>query len=366
MMKKLGFTKGLLKIVLSASALLALPALYGQTALLRSDYPASYIVQDSDTLWEIAGHFLQDPQQWDEIWQPDVYLDNPDLIYPGDILKISLVGGSPRILLQRGDRDTVSLGPEIREEPLLSAIPAIPLESIENSFTRNRITTQEAYASAPYIVSNVTSNLIIGTGDEVYARGQWPEGTSSFEIYREGRIYMDDEDELPLGVELEYLGFTTITADVGPDLKRILINNSSKEIKVGDRLLVREETRLGATIYPSEPEQQMNGVIVAFLSAESLASQLDTVVIDLGTDDSLEVGNILSIQGEGPYVVDETERERMTFRERVGSSLNPAQLQLPGKEVGTLLVYKTFEQLSYALILNSLEPTHLNDKVVNP
>lgn len=345
---------------------LALPSALAQTSLLKPDYPDSYTVADGDTLWNIAGQFLQDPERWPDVWQPDEFLDNADLIYPGDILSVSIVGGVPRILLTRGARTEVRLGPQVRLQELSSAIPAIPLEAIENSFTRNRIVSQDTFESAPYIVANLGNNLAIGTGDEVYARGVWPVGTTSFEVYRAGRHFMDESGEVELGMELEYLGFASISANESVDLKRMLINNSSKEIRVGDRLLIREQSRIDATIFPTEPAAELSGKIIAFLSNDSMASQLDTVVINLGQQDNLAIGDVLSIQLQGARMVDEVERSRMSFRERFRTMFNRDQLQLPGKEVGTLLVYKTFERLSYAVIISSTEPATLNNLVVSP
>ncbi|HAJ77425.1 MAG TPA: peptidoglycan-binding protein [Gammaproteobacteria bacterium] len=281
--------------LITIAALISLSGVQAQVSLLHSEYPESYTVMEGDTLWNIASQFLREPDRWPEIWRPDPYLDNSDLIYPGDILRVGFVGGAPRILVQRGDRDVERIGPEIRAEELVSAIPAIPLESIENSFTRNRIITRELYNAAAYIVENLGANLIIGTGDEVYARGTWPIGTSSFEIYRAGRGFMDESGEELIGLEAEYLGFATIADEDGPELRRLAINNSSKEIRVGARLLIREESRIGATIFPTEPVSDIAGEVIAFLGGEALASQLDTVVIDLGLQDNLAVGDILSV-----------------------------------------------------------------------
>ncbi len=338
-----------------------------QGGLLRQDRPSSYIVADDDTLWTIASHFLQDPERWPEIWRPDPYLDNADFIYPGDTLLLSYVDGSPRILVQRGDREVEEIGPQMRAQELASAIPAIPLEAIENSFTRNRIVSQEVLEAAPYIVENVAVNLAIATGDEVYVRGDWPAGTTSFEVYRPFREHEDPEDDdILLGVELEYVGFASIAAVESPDLRRVLINNSAKEIRIGDRLLVREESAIGATIFPTEPARSIEGNIVAFLSNETMASQLDTVLINLGLRDNLAVGDVLAISKQGSEMVDQVERERMSFRERMRAIFRGERLQLPGDETGTLLVYRTFESMSYGVILSSLQPIELTDIVITP
>jgi hypothetical protein len=169
-----------------------------------------------------------------------------------------------------------------------------------------------------------------------------------------------------LGLEIEYLGFASITAEIGPDLRRLLINNSSKEIRVGDRLLIREESRIDATIFPTEPSSSMQGRIIGFLSGEAMASQLDTAVVDLGLRDNLAVGDVLVVQKEGPRLIDQVERQRMSFRDRMLAIFRGDRLQLPGEEVGTLLVYKTFEQLSYAVILSSLQPIEIANQVVSP
>tara|TARA_B110000858_G_scaffold89247_1_gene103126 strand:+ start:49035 stop:49469 length:435 start_codon:yes stop_codon:yes gene_type:complete len=144
------------------------------------------------------------------------------------------------------------------------------------------------------------------------------------------------------------------------------VNNGTKEIRAGDHLLIREESSINATIFPAEPSAEMSGQTVAFLGEETLASQLDTVVINLGVDDDLIVGDILSIQKEGTSMRDELEREKMPFKERMRTLLNQERLTIPGNDIGTLLVYKTFDRLSYAVILASTEPVELFNAVVNP
>ena len=344
-----------------------LPQAVAQTALLKRELPESYIVRDGDTLWNIARQFLNDPERWPEIWQPDPYLDNAELIYPGDELRLSYVGGSPRVLVRRGDRDVETLRPMMREQILTSSIPAIPREAIENSFTRNRIVGRELLEAAPYIVSNLGDNLAIATGDEVHVRGNWPEGTTSFEVYRPLREHYDPTDEERLlGVELEYLGFASIVEVESADIRRVLINNSAKEVRVGDRLLVREEAEIGATIFPTEPVREIEGRIIALVSSERLASQLGSVLINLGSRDSVEVGVVFAVSKEDAITVDEIERDRMSFRDRMRAIMNRESLTLPGGELGTLLVYRTFETMSYAVLLSSLEPNSVNARVISP
>ena len=177
---------------------------------------------------------------------------------------------------------------------------------------------------------------------------------------------MNTTEEEVLGIEVEYLGFASIIEIIAPDMRKLIINNGTKEIQVGDRLLIREVSSIDATTFPTEPSADMSGQIVAFLGAESLASQLDTVVINLGNEDNLVVGDILSIQKAGIRMTDEVERVKMPFRERMRTIFNQDRLTIPGNDVGTLLVYKNFDRLSYAVILTSTEPVELFNDVVSP
>jgi len=200
----------------------------------------------------------------------------------------------------------------------------------------------------------------------VYARGNWPTGTSSFEVYREGRQLRAENDESTAVIEAEYLGFATIAETSDDGINKLLINASAKEIRVGDRLLIREQSSIGATIFPTEPASDVSGEIVAFLDAQNYASQLDTVVVDLGLADNLAVGDILSIRKDGAEVVDEIEASKMSFGERFRHLFNPKTTEMPDQEIGTLLVYKTFEDMSYAVILSSSEPAQLMNRVTSP
>ncbi len=378
-MKNLGIGQLVLALALSITGLSPSMSANGQTDLLVNDYPSSYLVQENDSLWNIASQFLQNPERWPEIWQPDEYLDNAELIYPGDRLKLSVLGGTPRIFVQRGDRNVARITPQVREEQLQSALPAIPSKAIATSFTKNRIISQATYDAAPYIVSNIGDNLVIGTGDVIFVRGTFLTGANSFEIYRLGRTYLGDginrnrvfgllgttDEEVP-GLEVEYLGFASIIENLASDIRKMLVNNSSKGIRVGDRLLIREASNIGATIFPTEPAARLSGQIVAFLGAETLASQLDTVVIDLGLEDSLAVGDILSIQQASTQMTDAVETERMSLGERMHTIFSRDSLTMPGNDIGTLLVYKIFEKLSYAVILSSTQPVELHHEVVSP
>ena len=254
----------------------------------------------------------------------------------------------------------------MREIAVTSVIPAIPLEDIQTAFTRNRIVPLETFDSAPYIVSPMSKNLVIGTGDQVYARGDWPAGVTSFEVYREVNTFRDPEDRSNRSVELATVGTATIVGQESDNVRLLDINASAAEIKVGDHLMVGEEIRFDSIIYPTEPGREVSGRVIGMTNTERMASQLDSILIDLGSRDGLEVGNILTVKQSGEQVVDDTDRERKSFFGRIFASAANQTVEMPRQEVGTILIYRIFDNLSYGVILTSSEPARLGDMVVNP
>ena len=329
------------------------------------DYPQTYIVQEGDTIRQIASQFLIDPSQWSDFWLPTPFRDDDSEINAGDVVRVEFINGRARLVAQRGDLQFERIEPQMREIAVTSEIPAIPLEDIQSAFTRNRIIALETFDSAPYIVSPVRENLVIGTGDEVFARGDWPAGVTSFEVYREVDSFRDPEDS-SRAVELATVGTATIVGEESENVKRLQINASAFEIKAGDHLLVGQETRFDAIIYPTEPAGEVSGRVIGMTNTERMASQLDSVLVDVGTRDGLEIGNVLTLKQTGEQVVDDTGRERKSFFGRIFATASNQTLEMPRQEVGTLLVYRVYDNLSYGVILTSSEPTRLGDMVVSP
>jgi len=330
------------------------------------DYPQSYIVREGDTIRQIAGKFLTNPSQWSDFWLPTPFRDDDSEITAGDVVRVEFINGRARLVAQRGDLQFERLEPQMREIAVTSEIPAIPLEDIQSAFTRNRIVSLDTFDSAPYIVSPMSKNLVIGTGDEVYARGDWPTGVTNFEVYREVNTFRDPEDSGSRSVELATVGTATIVGEESDNVMRLAINASASEIKVGDHLLIAEEIRFDSIIYPTEPDQEVSGRVIAMTNTERMASQLDTILIDVGARDGLEVGNVLTVKQSGEQVIDDTDLERKSFFGRIFAKASNQTVEMPRQEVGTILVYRVFDHLSYGVILTSPEPARLGDMVVNP
>jgi len=361
------YFRTIVPVILFGGLLLPINTLYGQvSSVFVRNYPQSYIVQQGDTIPRIASQFLTDPSVWSDFWLSTPYRENDGDIRPGDIIRVEFINGRARLVAQRGDLALERLSPQMREIGVTSEIPEIPLQDIQSSFSSNRIVLQELYEDAPYIISPVKKNLVIGTGDEIYARGNWTADVNSFEIYRQVNTYRDDEGSREQLVELETVGSATVVGQESDNIKRLLVNSSNSEIKVGDHLLLREELRLNSVIYPTSPDRDVEGSVIAMTNTERMASQLDSVLIDVGSRDGLESGDVLAIMQTGEQLVDETDRERKSFFGRLFSTAANEKVELPRHEVGTLLVYRVFDSLSYGVILSSNEPARIGDLVVGP
>ncbi|PCH62918.1 MAG: hypothetical protein COC19_02160 [SAR86 cluster bacterium] len=360
-----GFIMVLAVILLSASHTAS-----AQQSLLLDDYPAQYIVREGDSLNDVASQFLRDPQRWSEIWQADKYLDNADLLYPGDVIRISSIAGKLTVITQRGGRELEKLRPQMRVMGNNNAMPTLPLSSIETLLSKNTIISQQHLDSAAYIVANQDDKLTVGMGDEIFVQGLSNSAPNILSIYREIDEFVstnpEESEPRVLGLQMEYIGKAQLLNWQSDNVSKMRIIQSRREIKVGDRLLTVKSDELPELIIPTEPASKLVGEILSFDGRQSMASSLDTVVIELGEKQGLHRGDILSISRGGASLVDRIGLEELDFRARMAAIFNGQRLQLPGQEIGTVLVYRIFEEVSYGLILSLTEPAKLDYRLVSP
>lgn len=336
--------KTLLGIVAACTfAIIAIAA----EAPFNEDVPDKYTVKKGDTLWDISEFYLRDPWLWPEIWYVNPQIRNPHLIYPGDIISLVYIDGRPRLTLERGRN--VKLSPGVKVLPHAEAIPALPLDIINNFLSRNRIVTQEEVDAAPYVVAGHEKRLLSGVGDDFYARGQFDE-TPAYGLYRIGKPYIDPETEEPLGIRAQDVGSAKLKT-VDGDIGTLLATRTVEEVRVGERLLPHEERRLESTFYPSAPEDTVEGVIMAVEGGISQVGHLDVVAINRGEREGLAPGNVLAIYKQGETVTDSVAKEKIT---------------LPDERGGLLMIFRTFEKMSYGLVLSADRPLAVNDTVKNP
>lgn len=323
-----------------------------QENLLKSDHPTQYTVQLGDTLWDIAGRFLEQPWLWTSIWQENPHIKNPHLIYPGDSIKLIYVEGRPQLIVERG-QTTVKLSPTAREIPLPSAIPTIPLNAINAFITESNILAVGALEQAPYVVSG-DERLIMGAGDSIYVRGLMPDSVIEgklFGIYRKGQLYVDPHTKEVLGIEAKSIGTASFLSQDG-ELSTLVIKNIHEEIRIGDRVLVKEDSHyLTPTFVPTPPATAVEGEIIAVLNGVSQVGQYNVVVLNRGTREGLAVSNVTAIYRKGAIVRDQEQKQLV---------------QLPAQRAGLLMIFRVFEKVSYGLVLEAGRVLSIGDQIRNP
>ncbi|MDA0788503.1 MAG: LysM peptidoglycan-binding domain-containing protein [Proteobacteria bacterium] len=337
-----------------------------EESILREDHPDQYIVREGDTLWEIASMFLTDAWLWPEIWHVNPRIENPHLIYPGDEIVLSYVEGAPRLSVNRGEASrTVRLGPEqrvrkgdrfvkvepkIRVSALANAIPAIPLDAIANLLTTGSIVEQYRLAEAPYILSGTGDRLLFGPGDQLYARGNWGEDTSVYGIFRKGNVYIDPETSEVLGFEAIQVGAARVESRER-DIVTLQLTQVTEDVRIGDRLMATEEQRVESTFFPKPPKRDVNGVIMTVLGGVTQVGRNSVVAVNRGLTSGLDVGDVLAVYKSGNITRDRERGERV---------------RLPAERAGLLMIFRSFEKMSYGLVLQTEEPLRVGDVVRNP
>ena len=340
-----------------ACCLLAMPVSAQENSPLRNDHPDVYTVVEGDTLWDIANRFLNDAWLWTDIWKLNDQIENPHLIFPGDQVALVYVEGQPRLMVNRGSgggaklgpRD-VKLSPNIRSILIADAIPSIPLEDVNVFLSRSRIVGKGILEQAPYVVSGDAGHVIVGAGDRLYARGSFPSDEKIFGVFRGGQTFTDPNSGEVLGFEALDIGSGRLVT-LERDIETLAVNTSHEEIRRGDRLLPYVEQRIAATFFPSAPDRDVRGVILAVEGGVNQIGKLDIVAVNLGERDGLIDGNVLAIERVGEFIDDPVTGETV---------------KLPDLRSGLLMIFRTFDKMSYGLVLSATQSLRVLDNVRRP
>ncbi len=331
---------------------------------LKPGHPQQYTVVKGDTLWDISGKFLKKPWYWPEIWQMNQQIENPHLIYPGDVLTLVYIDGKPYIRHHRGKR-TVKLSPKTRVEDLGQAIPTIPLDIISPYLTSNRIIGIHEYTSAPYIVGINEELLSAGADNKVYVMGidkNTLPGTRHA-VYRTGGTYRDPANpKRILGHEAIYVGEGILERTGSPEHRNspatLYIQKSKAEILKGYRVLpVSTDTIVDTSFIPKPSRVQRPGRIIGVLTSGiqpgvKMVGALDVVIVDMGDADGVEKGDVFNIYKKGSVV-----KDNMHYN---------SQVKLPDEINGTLMIFRPFKHLSYALVMEAQSALSVGDVIHSP
>lgn len=340
------------KFLLVVSALcLSVAQVCFAEAELKPDHPDRYTVVKGDTLWDISGRFLQSPWLWPEIWHANQQIENPHLIYPGDVIGLVYIGGKPHLTtLKRGENSgVIKLSPQARITPISTAIPAIPLDAISSFMTESRIVDRKDFEGSPYVLMGRGGHLMTGAGSTLYARGDVGDHRS-VGVYRPGNVYVDPDSEEFLGLEARSIALGDVKS-VDDQVVTLALVRSNEEVMPGDRLLATENRTINSVFHPSVPEGEVRGKMIAVLNGVSQIGQYAVVAINQGEREGIIEGNVLAIYKKGSLVRDPYTKEK---------------IELPSERAGVLMIFRTFEKVSYGLILKAERPLAIMDEVRNP
>jgi nucleoid-associated protein YgaU len=352
---------------------------------LSPNAPDSYTIKRGDTLWAISSLFLKSPWRWPELWGMNLQvIRNPHLIYPGQTLYLHKSNGRATLSTvppgaASDSGGTIKVSPRTRFDSLSdAAIPPVNLQAIEAFLTEALIVDEATFSQAPRIVAAPENRVLLTKGDRAYARGQYgstPSGTAlgsagqpiDFRVFRNAVPLKDPTTGEVLGYEAQYLGKAELQRGEGLVTKpgadgkatteivpaTIDIVGAKEEMRVGDRLLP-EPPRDFSNYVPSAPTSAQTGQIVSIYgNGVTYAGQNQVVTINRGTAHGLQRGHVLALVRDSNLVPDRTDATR-------------PMLRLPGERNGLMMVFRTFDKLSYALVLQVADGAKVGDRFTNP
>ncbi|WP_153111169.1 LysM peptidoglycan-binding domain-containing protein [Propionivibrio limicola] len=319
---------------------------------LAENVPDRHIVVPGDTLWGISGKFLKEPWRWPEIWRMNKeQIKNPHRIYPGDVIVLEYdANGNPQLRHLQNVSSSKKLQPRIYSEQNSEAIPPIPPNVIEPFLSEPLIVETENLNSAPRIVATQEGRVFLGNGDKAYVDNADP-AQKVWQVYRNGKaLYDPDNPKQLLGYEAFYLGTAIQTRPGSP--ATFEINTVKEEMGRGDRLLPMTRPKL-VDYVPHKPDVQINGRVIGMYGGVSAGGRGSIVSISRGKMDGLEIGHVLALERDRNFVQrDENDRKM--------------KVAIPSERIGLIFVFRTFDRVSYALVVQSDGPVEVNDFVSTP
>jgi hypothetical protein len=340
----------ILKSLALGLALLATTA-YADQVVLKDGHPDRYVVVKGDTLWDISERFLNSPWLWPEVWYVNPQIRNPHLIYPGDVITLTYVDGKPQLRVERGT-GTYKLSPTARAERLDRAIPTIPIDAIRQFLTQPLVAEEDTLRTAAYVVSSADEHLIVGAGDRVYVRGISADQGDRYNIFRPGDAYKDPQTGEILGYEALYLG--DASAETFADPSTLALIRTTREINIGDRVMPMTQEDVFAYFTPHSADTEIDGTIISVVDGVSQIGQYQVVVLNRGLRENVDVGTVFQIMQAGEVIADQV------------STARNATVRLPDEKAGTLMVFRTFDKVSFGLVLQASSALHVGDRVRTP
>jgi len=367
-----------------------------QDVSVRSDHPDEYVVVKGDTLWDISGKFLEQPWQWPAIWHANQQIENPHLIYPGDRISLVYIDGRPRLVVN-GDKPTKRMSPDIRKLAR-EAIPPIEWDAIKHFVTNARVLLPGSFSDLPYVVANESDRHLASVKDLTYVRGIDGRVGEEYAIVRLRHIYYDDngvmrraknhrwaehmrmEDEYPDNIwdatlswrrkNPEVLGYEFWDIAVGRLLKEgdpaiLEIQSGRTEVKEGDFILPIDDYVHDPQLLPHAMSPLPDGMEVIALTQTTYGSgHYQIVAINAGQNQGVETGHVFSAFRAGKRIQDEVKYPTGSWE--ANTTRKDDKVTLPDQFSAHILVFRVFDEVSYAMIMDGDRPVRERDILKHP
>jgi len=328
---------------------------------IRNDAPDRHIVVKGDTLWDISGKFFKDPWKWPQIWGFNKEtIKDPHWIYPGDVIYLDRNSGTLRVgqpgpgeiteMAASGVSITgneVILSPKVREGPSShDAIPSIPSSVIGPFLSQPLVIEDDTLEGAPTLIGAREGRVVLGNDDTAFVKGLPSDKVDRWQIYRPGKTFIDPDSGEVLGIEAIYLGNAEVTQFA--DVSTIVITHAVQEIRAGDRLVEPSIVTINAYL-PRAPERKISASVISIYGGVSQGGQNSIITLNKGARDGLEIGHVLALYRKGEVV--KSDGEKYT---------------LPDERYGLTFVFRVFNKVSYALVMQTRRPVELLDHANTP
>ena len=336
-------------LLFAVATLLSAPAA-AQAPALADDAPDSYTVVRGDTLWDISGRFLRQPWRWPEVWRLNrEQIRNPHLIYPGQVILLDRSGPYLSIGRRVGDPLYEKRFPQTYSETPEQAVPSIPHQIIEPFLTRPLVVDEARLAGAGTIVATETSRVFMGAGDTVFAKNV-ATGTDVWQVVRPATPLVDPVTGEVLGYEAAFLGTARVTEHGVP--ATLQLTTAVEEIGTGDRLVASERPEVFSYV-PHAPEGAVEGRLIGIYRGVVETGRHNVVTLNVGQRDGIERGHVLALHRTRGTVAYTGDEGKETF-------------DLPAQRYGLAFVFRVFDRVAYALVMDSDGPVKIGDSVHTP
>ena len=348
---------------------------YSAEVVIDPSAPDRYVVVPGDTLWGIAGRFMRDPWRWPQLFELNKdQIKNPHRIYPGDVIVLDRSTGRARVV----SGQEIRVSPRIRIEPReAEAVPSIPAAAIEPFLTQPLVLDEETLNTAPRLVAVQENRVVVGSGSRAYARGVQANVGDFWQVFRPGEPLIDPDSNEALGYEAVYLGDAQI---VRPgEVSIVEIVKANQEMYIGDRMFAAPKPVFTSYV-PRAPEKAIQGRIISAYGGVAEIGTNSVVTLNKGTRDGLEVGNVLAVFRSpesasnlryDPEPMSNLRNTSLYGRQGITGTDDPISVprpetNLPAERHALVFVFRTFEKVSYALVMQASAPVNLLDRIQNP